>query len=308
MKQAYVSVVLTSRALPLMADLRKLDAILARVTRAHEIVIATPSVSRALDLDPVALTGPISIVTTHPRSSRDDDILAGMGRAVGDFVIEWRGPIEGLDDHVIEELLVPSESGVELVEVVTNGSSAVSGLVNGIVNVFRPKGFPIRKTLARVFSRRVVQVLLAGRVIEPQLDVLVAELPSSRSVMSVAFKDQHQLSVLERSSRAVARLSSGTRAGSAIPLALAIMSAVFGLAAAVYALLVLFVRGETPEGWTTLMVVIGLGQAAIFAMLGLIWSRVDALARGLVRNPDTTADVVVIAPVNWQEAGSDYHS
>jgi hypothetical protein len=90
---------------------------------------------------------------------------------------------------------------------------------------------------------------------------------------------------------------------SAIPLALAAASTAFGIAAAAWALGFFIIRGRTPEGWTTLMVVIGLGQAAILAMLGLTWTRIDSLTRGLSRNHDATANVFTWAPGNEQVSG-----
>jgi len=100
----------------------------------------------------------------------------------------------------------------------------------------------------------------------------------------------------QRVAEGAALLLKGTRFGAVFPLALAVMSAVFGVAVAFYALAILLIRGRTPEGWTTLMVVSGLGQAAILAMLGLTWARLDALARGLSRSQEATAFVVTRPP------------
>ena len=90
-------------------------------------------------------------------------------------------------------------------------------------------------------------------------------------------------------------LSKGTRFGSTVPLGLAIISALFGIGAALYALAFFLLRGQTPEGWTTLMIVMGLGQAAVLVMLGLVWSRMNAMARGLSQRRDATAAVIVVA-------------
>jgi hypothetical protein len=57
-------------------------------------------------------------------------------------------------------------------------------------------------------------------------------------------------------------------------------------------------NGTSPEGWTTLMVVTGLGQASILALIGMTWSRIDSLSKGLTRSHDATAEVVVFPPTN----------
>lgn len=300
MKHAYVSLVLPVPAVPEPRIIEQIDAALAEHTRAHEIIIVAPyDQSEALH-DATSVGGPVSIVTTHIRSSPDGAIIAGLARAVGDFVLEWRGPLDGINGQLINDLLAPSDSGVELVEAVGIERSPASRLFNRAANSLRPSQAPLRKTIGRAYSRHAVQAILGATAFEAQLDVLVAELPVHRASHSVPYSNPHHPSLAHRLNDGFALLSKGTRFGSAIPLTLAAISALFGVVVAIYALAVLLLRGQTPEGWTTLMVVIGLGQAAILTMLGLTWTRIDALVRGLSRSSDATAQVVV-----WPPADSD---
>ena len=46
------------------------------------------------------------------------------------------------------------------------------------------------------------------------------------------------------------------------------------------------------------MIVTGLGQASILALIGLTWSRIDSLLKGLSRPRDATAEVVVFPPAS----------
>lgn len=296
MKHAYVSMVLPVSVVPPVSIIKKIDAILAEQTRAHEIVIVTQYDQSAQLQGGFALLGPVSIVTTHIRSTPDGAIIAGLARTVGDFVIEWRGPLDGIDGALINNLLAPSDAGVELVEAIGVERSQASRLFNRAVNSLRPRQAPLRKAIGRTYARHAVQAILGASAFEPQLDVLVAELPVRRALLAVPYSNQHHASLARRLKDGLALLSKGTRFGSAIPLTLAAISAVFGLASAFYALGFLLLRGQTPEGWTTLMVVIGLGQAAILTMLGLIWTRMDALTRGLSRPMDVTAETFVWAP------------
>jgi len=296
MKRAYVSMVLPVPVVPAVRVIQNIDAALAQQARAHEIVIVTPYGQSHMLEDAIAVRGPVSIVTTHLRSTRDGAIVAGLARSVGDFVIEWRGPLDEINSQLIDTLLAPSDVGVELVEAIGVEKSQASRLFNATVNSLRPRQAPLRKTIGRAYSRRAVQAILGATAFEPQLDVLVAELPVHRASYSVPYPNAHHESLAQRLSDGFALLSKGTRFGTAIPLMLAAISALFGLGSAVYALGLLLLRGQTPEGWTTLMVVIGLGQAAILTMLGLTWARMDALTRGLSRPMDVTAETLVWAP------------
>ena len=293
MKHAYVSMLLPLPVVPAVRVIEKIDAALDEQARAHEIVIVTPYGQSDTLQDPMAVQGPVSIVTTHIRSTPDGAIVAGLARTVGDFVIEWRGPIDEIDGQLIHDLLAPSDAGVELVEAIGVERSQASRLFNRAVNSLRPRQAPLRKTIGRAYSRHAVQAILGASAFEQQLDVLVAELPVHRSSLAVPHSNPHHASLAQRLNDGFTLLSKGTRFGSAIPLTLAAISALFGLAAAIYALGFLLLRGQTPEGWTTLMVVIGLGQAAILTMLGLTWTRIDALTRGLSRTYDSTAEVHV---------------
>lgn len=295
MKHAYISVVLPSATMPEPRLLEQIDAALASQARAHEIVIVTPYEQTGMPQDAITSQGPVTVVTAHIRSTTDGAIIAGLARAVGDFVLEWRGPLDALDAGLIGCMLEPTDSGIELVEV-TGVASHASRLFNNAVNRLRPRSAPLRKSIGRTYSRRAVQIILGAAASETQLDVLVAELPVHRSRLPTPYQNPHHESFTQRVTDGFTLLSKGTRFGSAVPLSLAALSALFGVTAATYALGVLVLRGQTPEGWTTLMVVTGLGQAVILTMLGLVWTRIDALARGLSRNSDVTADVHVLAP------------
>ena len=298
MKNAYVSMILPVASMPDLVAIERIDAVLAQRTRAHEIVIVTPYGLPTWPDLAAALRGPLSVVSTHIRSTTDSAIVAGLARTVGDFILEWRGPLEAIDDQLVAALLTPSDEGIELVEATGTETSYASRMFNVMVNSLRPRQVPVRKTIGRAYSRHAMQAILGASNFEPQLDVLVAELPVHRASIPVPHHNPHKTSISQRLSDGFALLSKGTRFGSAIPLGLAAVSALFGLGAAVYAIGFLVLRGQTPEGWTTLMVVTGVGQAAILSMLGLTWARIDSLVRGLSRESDVTADVSVWPPTD----------
>lgn len=303
MKHAYVSVVLPVREPPAEADLDAVDQMLSRETRAHETVIVIPYAVNPPSYDQLRTGGPLSVVSTHMRATADTSTVAGLARAVGDFVLEWRGPIHDLDAATVRETLELTDVGNELVEIVGRETSWVSRSFYRFVNSLRSRNVPVRKTVGRLYSRHALGQVLISTTFEPQLDILNAELPVHRATYASSAPNPHRASMAERMGEGLSLLSKGTRFGSAIPLTLAAVSAAFGIGAAIYALVILLLRGKTPEGWTTLMVVSGLGQAAILAMLGLVWARIDGLTRGLTRNQDVTGSVTVSAPMRPDDQG-----
>lgn len=296
MKHAYVSLVLPGLTIPSEHDINRIDQALSRSSRNHEIVIVVPHLQKTPSKLQLTTSGPVCLIKTHIRTNQDGRIFAGLARTVGDFVIEWCGPIEDVNEKLISSILKPSGVGVELLEVIGIEKSMLSRNFYWLANAFRSKGLPLTKTIGRVYSRRAVQSLLGAHLFEPQLNILVAELPVERNRFSVPILNPHNSSFLQRLKDGSSILIKGTKFGSIVPLMFAAGSALFGLTAVLYSIGIFWIRGQAPQGWTTLMIVIGLGQSAILTMLGLVWTRIDALNKGLSRPVDTTAEVQVWAP------------
>jgi hypothetical protein len=295
MKQAYVSLVLPLDSMPSPKTLSTIDSYLESQTRAHEIVLVMPSQSLLLK-DEVMWHGPVTVVITHHKSTPDAALIAGMARSVGDFVMEWRGPLEVITEQLLIDAFTISDSGAELVEITTSNQLLMSRVFTKLINALRPHETPVHHAIGRIFSRHSLQALLRKSLFDPQVDVLVADLPVRRSLIQIPVSSVQKSILNHDRSKKWALLVKGTRFGSIVPLVLAATSALFGFSAALYAVGLMVFRGQTPEGWTTLMVVIGLSQATILTMLGLIWSRIDSLIRGLSRSHDATANVLVIPP------------
>jgi len=299
LKQAYVTVILPySGKTPSVQDIATLDAALKLTTREHEIIFISIFDSGVLDFEIKMLFGPLSIVYINPISSQDTSRIAALGRAVGDFIIEWQGPIKQLSEDFILELLEPTNSGIELVEFESSLQTSSSRMFYKLANSLRSSRIPMRKTVGRVFSRRALGQLLLGSSFEPQINVLCAELPVLRTNRSIEINFAARQSFKERIKEAMSLLVKGSRFGTVIPLALATISALFAISVALYAFVLYILNGKSPEGWTTLMIVTGFGHASILALIGMAWSRIDSLSKGLTRPRDATAEVVVFPPTN----------
>jgi hypothetical protein len=299
LKQAYVSVVLPfSGKAPSTQEINALDTALKMTTRDHELILITVFDSGVKNFEIDGLAGPLSVVYTNSISSQNSSRFAAFGRSVGDFIIEWQGNIQDLTKDVISEILEPTNSGVELVEFESSFQPISSRVFYKFANALRSSRIPVRKTVGRVFSRRALGQLLLGSSFEPQINVLCAELPVQRTNRTIQVNFAASQSLRERISEGMTLLAKGSRFGTVVPLALATISALFGIFVALYALALYFINGKSPEGWTTLMIVTGLGQASILALIGMTWSRIDSLSKGLTRPRDATAEVVVFPPTN----------
>ena len=299
MKQAYVSVILPfSGRVPSSQEIAALDAALKLTTREHELIFITIFDSGVKNFEIDGLSGPLSIVYTNSISSQNSSRVAAFGRAVGDFIIEWQGNIEDLSKEALSEMLEPTNNGIELVEFESSFQPISSRVFYKFANSLRSSRIPIRKAIGRVFSRRALGQLLLGSSFEPQINVLCAELPVQRTNQTIQLNFATSQSFRERIAEGMTLLSKGSRFGTVVPLALATISALFGIFVAIYALALYVVNGKSPEGWTTLMIVTGLGQASILALIGMTWSRIDSLSKGLTRPRDATAEVVVFPPTN----------
>jgi hypothetical protein len=294
-----VSVILPfSKKFPSDKDIAALDAILNISTREHELILITAFDSGEINFKVDGLTGPLSIIYTNSISTRDSTRIAAFGRAVGDFIVEWQGTIQELTKNTILEMLEPTNNGIELIEFESSFQPSTSRTFYRIANSLRSSKIPVRKSVALVFSRRALGQLLLGASFEPQINVMCAELSVQRTARTISVSFAAKQNFRERVAEAMRLFAKGSRFGTVIPLALATISACFGIIAALYAVIIYILNGKSPEGWTTLMIVTGLGQASILALIGMTWSRIDSISKGLTRPRDATAEVVVFPPTN----------
>jgi hypothetical protein len=298
LKQSYVSLVLPVDSLmPSYAQLLIIDQLLERQTRGHEIVLTTPFTGEvSSSLEKTHFSGPVSIVFTSLNANKSKALITGLARCAGDIIVEWHGSIDSFSEKVFLSLMEPINLGAELVELEVTNNSLVSKIFYKVTNLFRSKNVPVRKIVSRAYSRRALAQILSAVKFEPQLNLLFAELSLYRKVLKsgveIGAKESWKFRIIE----GVTLLLKGSRFGTTVPLLLAVISAVFGIAVSIYAFVLYALIGKSPEGWTTLMIVTGLGQASILALIGLLLTRIDSIVRGLSGQIDATTKVVIIPP------------
>jgi len=294
LKQAYVSIVLNLKnKIVSLSELSRIDSLLSLETRRHEIILVHSEDSTHHDFRSLSLFGPLTSVRTQENISRNDALLAGLGRSVGDFVIEWSLETPELNEMILHNLLAQTDSGAEVIEGLFQKTMSVSRCFYWVANKLRPANAPLRKSAVRLFSRRALNWILEANHFESEYPILVAELPFQRRLQVLAINPDYDQGFLMKVRESLGVLIKGSRFGTVVPLVLAGASSLFALAVAVYAMLVFVFSGTAADGWTSIAVVTGLGQGAILALIGMVWARLDNLSRGLSRRIDSTVYVEV---------------
>ena len=284
MKQAYVSVVLRWERDVTLATLRALDAVVAGEARAHEIVLVcspqdAPELRRTGILDTGAISGPLSVVVTWHNTSHDQATLAGLARAAGDFVLEWNANPADLTSEVLGAALAATDEGFEVVEVVPERVAALSRLFFSLANSFRPRAAPLVPSVARLFSRRGLDAALQGSIPSASRTLMVADMGLPRTELRFPLRYRSDHSYRDRRGEALTVMTRGTNAARVVPLAVSLVLGAVAFGSAVFAAVLYFVRGQAPEGWTTMMVVMGLGLATLIGFVAVLYERVDSLTR-----------------------------
>lgn len=294
MKHAYVSLVLFNEANTKdWSQIENIDRFLSNETRTHEIVLVTKEPILDYFVKSLNLKGPLTIVTAQSTATTNDLIIAGLGRAVGDFVVEWTMNVSKIESGTIANLLIPSDVGNELIEWVPLKLSSSTKVFYNLVNKLRPSNKSVRPSAARVYSRRALNWLLEANRYESQVMVLAAEIPFQKAIHTLLIQRAVGRSLRERIQEGFTLLTKGSRFGTVVPLMLSGISSLFAISVAIYALTVFIVLGDVAEGWTSIAVVMGFGQGAILALIGLVWSRLDSLAKGLSKRNDSTINTEV---------------
>ena len=294
MKQAYVSLVLVNQPSKMdWLQIERIDALLSVEARKHEIILVTKDSVIDSTFSSIELRGPFTVVTVHSTATANDSIIAGLGRSVGDFVIEWTLDATQIESETISSLLLPSDAGFELIECIPKKLSLSTLYFYKLVNQLRASNKSVIPSVARVYSRRALNWLLEANRYESHIMVLAAEIPFQKDVYQLRIDRVNRGSLKKRILEGFTLLSKGSRFGTVVPLVLAGVSSLFAISVAIYALTDFLISGDAAEGWTSIAVVMGFGQGAVLALIGLVWSRLDSLAKGLSKRNDATINADV---------------
>ena len=147
-----------------------------------------------------------------------------------------------------------------------------------------------------LLSRAAVEIVIQSAVTAPQRKTTLARsgLPTTQYRSST--KPGEEPPIQGQNQRGGGYRPCRTGLGTRLARFLALFVAAGGISAAVYALLVGAIRGGTAEGWVPLMVVVGLGLAAVAGLLALLSEMMTRVMREIRSAPPTNVRVQVAPP------------
>jgi hypothetical protein len=296
MKHAYISFVFVDTGSTTNYEIQKLDCMLHEVAARHEILIVMANQSSSIDESLLELYGPVSLIKVNKRSSEDEMMLSALGRAVGDFVVSWQTSIGIATQMLLKSCLDKTNQGHEIVEIASRSQSKVTRIAYFTTNFLRKSDRRIQRSKCVLYSRFAIEKLLSYATYDPQLRIILAELPVSRATVYTEEKIFSNLSLSRRIIDMISLIAKGSRLGRAIPMVFTGLSAFLGIGIMLYSLVSLLVKDSTPEGWTTLMMISGLNFAVLMSNLTLIWSRLDSISKSVATKVDQTSSVSVVGP------------
>jgi hypothetical protein len=296
MKHAYISFVFVDTGSTTNSEIQKLDCMLHEVTARHEILIVMANQASSIDESLLELYGPVSLIKVNTRSSEDEMMLSALGRAVGDFVVSWQTSIGVATQMLLKSCLDKTNQGHEIVEIASRSQSKVTRIAYFTTNFLRKSDRRIQRSKCVLYSRFAIEKLLSYATYDPQLRIILAELPVSRATVYTEEKIFSNLPLSRRIIDMISLIAKGSRLGRAIPIVFTGLSAFLGIGIMLYSLVSLLVKDSTPEGWTTLMMISGLNFAVLMSNLTLIWSRLDSISKSVATKVDQTSSVIVIGP------------
>jgi hypothetical protein len=222
------------------------------------------------------VTFPVSQVTTYSNSGTEVSLVSALGRAVGDYVFYWDFRIPVIPRELLDTFILQSDRGAEYVAVSFRQSRS-SRVAYKFLNALGASTHPFSRFYSGFLSRRLLGQILTFAETGFDVELILSKTHLSRHLIDYPLLSVPKEPLIERVNRARFFLTKGSKLGSLLPSLLATLSSFFALVAAVYSLIIYVFEGKTPEGWTTLMVLVGFGQAAILLMLALTWSQITEL-------------------------------
>lgn len=309
MKQAYVSLVTVAQPdvdpKRYLQSLESLDALLVDAARMHETVVVAISPTVAFTqawrewAASARVQGPVSLVVSrNPSTSYEDTMLEGLARCVGDFVLEWEADLADLTSAGIEALFNVSDEGFDVVQAAPQYAPPSSRAFYRVVNRYRTTSSPLGPAVGTLYSRAAIDRVVDARHAVCHRRVLVAQsgLPTAFTVTTIAHPLKgHPLTRLEE---ALDVLITGTRIGTRLTYWLAMLAALGGLATAAYAIITAVWKGDAPEGWVTLMIVMGLSFSAVLVTLALLGEMLSRILKEVQRGSPPVVTIETVPPLD----------
>ena len=192
---------------------------------------------------------------------------AGLDASIGDYVYEFDTTDTPYPADMIFAAYQTALTGSDIVSVCPNRTNGSSRLFYGVFNANSHSAYRLRTDAFRLVSRRAVNRVHASSEHLPYRKAAYAA--SGLKMTDLTFEGRIIDKGAGRFSLAADSLTLYTDAGFKFSAGITLIMMVLALAELVYTL-VIFATGHPVEGWTTMMFVLTLGFAGVFAVLAII--------------------------------------
>lgn len=278
--QTFVSVVVYVRNEQQYLErfLRELGAWLGLRFALYEIVVvddaSTDATAAAAHAAAAEVAGPVAVLELARRHGVEAAMLAGLDRSMGDFVFELESSHLDFSLEVLERLYLAAAAGFDVVAAAGDAGSRRSRMFYRVVNRYSNLDVELTTERVRIVSRRALNAMLSLKekvryrkalygltgyrqtrlVYEPLPQAAGRPRPNDRETASLAFDI----------------LLSFSGFGLQVAHRLALVFLAFSVVVMLYAAAIFFLVNDVVEGWTTVVVVVSVGFAGLFAVLGII--------------------------------------
>ncbi len=192
---------------------------------------------------------------------------AGLDASIGDYVYEFDTTDVPYPADMIFAAYKTAMTGSDIVSVCPSRTSGTSRLFYGVFNANSHSAYRLRTDAFRLVSRRAVNRVHASSEHLPYRKAAYAA--SGLKMTDLTFEGRIMDRGAGRLSLAADSLALYTDAGFKLSAGVTLVMMVLALAELVYTL-VIFATGHPIEGWTTMMFVLTLGFAGVFAVLAIV--------------------------------------
>lgn len=213
------------------------------------------------------LTKPLTFLHMSLFQRLEPCMNAGLDAAIGDYVYEFDTTDVPYPADMIFAAYQTALTGSDIVSVCPNRTNGTSRLFYGVFNANSHSAYRLRTDAFRLVSRRAVNRVHASSEHLPYRKAAYAA--SGLKMTDLTFEGRIIDKGAGRFSLAADSLTLYTDAGFKFSAGITLIMMALALAELVYTL-VIFATGHPVEGWTTMMFVLTLGFAGVFAVLAII--------------------------------------
>jgi dolichol-phosphate mannosyltransferase len=284
--------------------LRRVDALLGTRFDRHELIVVDNRGDTATADAMAALHEELSGSLVHMVMARSHDteraMLAGLSRAMGDFVFETSSVEADWTPALLVDLFERCASGVDIVDASSHRASwARQGFFRSL-NRFSHLDIPDAPTSVRVVSRRALNAMLDMREKVRYRRALYAATGFPHATLRFDAQepggDRPERGWLATVGKGFDVMVSFSDFGLRLANLAALFFAGVAIAALLYTIAVFALKRDVAAGWTTLMLLMSFGLAGIFIVLSLLGEYVARVLVEVRQRPPYNLRSVTVYP------------